>query len=155
MARMSTVEHPAEGAAESVQSTATDRQNSESTAPSAPGRAELFLTVFVAGLAVIVIEILGTRIVGPDFGVSLFVWSALLMVTLGSLAAGYYAGGVVIDRAPSGRILGIVVAAAGVLLAMVAALSQPLLGFCENLGPRGGPLISATLLFAPSLVALG
>jgi hypothetical protein len=65
--------------------------------PRSLGRAELFLTVFVTGAAALTIEILGTRIVGPTFGVSLFVWSALLAVTLGALATGYYVGGVVID----------------------------------------------------------
>ena len=58
---------------------------------------------------------------GPSFGVNLFVWSALLAVTLGSLATGYYAGGVAIDRLPSARLLGLTVIAGGVLLSPCAA----------------------------------
>lgn len=38
--------------------------------------------------------------IGRVFGVSFFVWSALLAVTLASLAAGYYLGGVLVDRRP-------------------------------------------------------
>src|SRR4051812_1459428 len=90
-------------------------------------RVELLLTVFITGAAVLTIEVLGTRIIGPVFGVSLFVWSALLAVTLASLAAGYYAGGVLIDRAPNVRVLGAVVVAAGVLLGLVRAYSHPVL----------------------------
>lgn len=123
--------------------------------PATLGRAELLLTVFITGAAALTIEILGTRIVGPSFGVSLFVWSALLAVTLGALATGYYVGGIVIDRVPSPRLLGAAVTASGVLLALVRASSHFVLLSAEGLGPRAGALVSATVLFAPSLVALG
>ena len=69
--------------------------------PQDMAKRELFLTVFATGAAVMVIEILGTRIIGPVFGIGLFVWSALLTVTLGALAVGYYAGGILADRVPS------------------------------------------------------
>jgi hypothetical protein len=116
---------------------------------------ELFGTVFLTGAAVMVIEILGTRIIGPVFGVNLFVWSALLAVTLGSLAIGYHTGGRLVDRAPSPRLLGLVVLGAGVLLGLVPALDHGVLELAEGLGPRGGPLLSAPMLFGPSLVLLG
>ena len=111
--------------------------------------------MFITGAAVLTIEVLGTRVIGPVFGVSLFVWSALLAVTLASLAAGYYAGGVLIDRAPNARVLGAVVLSGGVLLGLVRAYSHPVLRIAEGLGPRAGALVSAMLLFAPTLLALG
>ena len=118
-------------------------------------RAELFGTVFVTGAAVMTIEILGTRIIGPVFGVNLFVWSALLAVTLGSLAVGYYTGGVLVDRAPAPRLLGTIVVLAGVLLGFVPALSHPVLRLAESLGPRAGSLLAAAVLFTPCLLLLG
>ncbi len=118
-------------------------------------RTELFATVFATGAVVLVIEILGTRLIGPVFGVSLFVWAALLAVTLGSLAAGYYAGGVLVDRAPNPRLLGIAVALAGLLLSLVPILNHTVLRLTEVLGPRGGPLVAATLLFSPTFGVLG
>jgi SAM-dependent methyltransferase len=130
-------------------------KSSPELGPPPLGRGELFLTVFVTGAAALAIEILGTRIVGPSFGVSLFVWSALLAVTLGALATGYYVGGVVIDRVPTPRLLGLAVTASGVLLGLVRASSHLVLQSAERLGPRSGALISAAVLFAPSLVALG
>ena len=116
---------------------------------------ELFLTVFVTGAAVMVIEILGTRIIGPVFGIGLFVWSALLTVTLGALAVGYYAGGVLADRVASSRLMGGLVTAAGLLLGLVRLLSHSVLGATDMLGPRWGALTSAALLFAPTLSVLG
>jgi hypothetical protein len=119
------------------------------------GPAELFLTVFVTGAIVMTIEIVGTRIVGPVFGVGLFVWSALLAVTLAALASGYYAGGVLADRRLTPTLLGSVVVAAGALLAFAPFLGHGVLSVAERLGPRVGPLFAAAVLFAPALMALG
>jgi SAM-dependent methyltransferase len=118
-------------------------------------RAGLLATVFVTGAAVLLIEVLGTRIIGPVFGVSLFVWSALLVVTLGSLATGYYAGGALADRMPEPRLLGWVVLCAGGLLAVLRLVTHPVLLLAEGFGPRGGPLLAAVALFAPCLLVLG
>lgn len=116
---------------------------------------ELFITVFVLGAATMVIEIMGTRVISPVFGVGLFVWSALLSVTLGALAVGYYCGGVLADRMGDSRPLGGLALSTGVLLALVPLLSHAVLSAKEGLGPRWGALVSALLLFAPSLTAIG
>ncbi|MEO7037776.1 MAG: fused MFS/spermidine synthase [Polyangiaceae bacterium] len=116
---------------------------------------ELFLTVFTTGAAVMVIEIMGTRIIGPVFGIGLFVWSALLTVTLGALAVGYYAGGVLADRFPHPWLMGSLVSASGFLLGIVRMLCHAVLSSTEALGPRWGAFGSAALLFAPCLVTLG
>ena len=100
------------------------------------GKIELFVTIFVLGAATMVIEILGTRVIGPVFGVGLFVWSALLSVTLGALAVGYYCGGVLADRVKSMRLLGGLATASGALLALVPLLSHGVLAATEMLGPR-------------------
>lgn len=116
---------------------------------------ELFGTVFVLGAATMVIEIMGTRVIGPVFGVGLFVWSALLSVTLGALAVGYYCGGELADKTGDPRLLGGLTLSTGVLLALVPLLSHAVLSATEGLGPRWGALGSAVLLFAPSLTVLG
>ena len=55
---------------------------------------------FLTGAIVLVVEILGTRVLGPYYGASIYVWSALIGVTLGSLTLGYLAGGWAADRWP-------------------------------------------------------
>jgi hypothetical protein len=45
------------------------------------------------------IELLGTRIIAPFYGASLYVWSSLISVTMIALALGYFAGGRWADRA--------------------------------------------------------
>ena len=115
----------------------------------------MFVTVFTTGAAVMMIEIVGARVIGPVFGVGLYVWSALLTITMGALAFGYYAGGVASERAMSARLMGAVVCASGVLLALVRVLRHPILAATLPLGPRWGSLTSAALLFGPCLIALG
>lgn len=120
-----------------------------------PSQAENLSTVFITGACVMVIEVLGTRVIGPAFGVSLFVWSALLAVTLGALAAGYYLGGTLVDRRPHVTTLNAAVLLSGLVLALAPLARRHVLTATQGLGPRVGPLLSAALLFAPALVALG
>ena len=66
-----------------------------------PGRSFIYylvLTAIICGALVMVIEILGSRVIGPFFGASLFVWTSLITVTLIALAIGYAAGGVFSDK---------------------------------------------------------
>ena len=49
--------------------------------------------IFVTGGAILALELLASRILTPYFGVSLYIWSGILSITLVSLAAGYWRGG--------------------------------------------------------------
>ena len=75
------------------------RSSGVPTSPRALDIAVLGATV-LSGAAVMAVEILGTRVVAPVFGVDLFVWSALLSVTLLALAVGYLLGGRAAGRWP-------------------------------------------------------
>jgi predicted membrane-bound spermidine synthase len=66
-------------------------------AQSARRRYEAF--IFVTGGVTLALEVLSSRIMTPYFGVSLFIWSGILSITLAFLAIGYWAGG----RAASGK----------------------------------------------------
>jgi spermidine synthase len=54
---------------------------------------KLLIAVFFSGLGVMVLELVGTRVVAPYLGTSLYVWTALIGVMMGSIALGYYWGG--------------------------------------------------------------
>ena len=47
--------------------------------------------IFVTGGAILALELLASRILTPYFGVSLYIWSGILSITLVSLAPGYWA----------------------------------------------------------------
>lgn len=125
-------------------------------APSSPWfTAYLLFTSAMCGALVMVVEVLGSRVIGPYFGVSLFVWTALITVTLLSLAAGYAIGGRLADRKPSADWLFALIVASGVLVALVPILKGGVIVAATPLGLRAGALVSAFLLFGPALLLLG
>ena len=118
------------------------------------GRAGLYLTVFLTGASVMVIELLGTRMIAPFYGASLYVWSSLISVTMIALAIGYFVGGRWADRAKrTGLSLIIVLAALFTLL--IPWVTRFVLLATDPLGLRAGAFVSALVLFSPSLTMLG
>ncbi len=115
----------------------------------------LYLVVALAGGAVLALEILGTRLLGPFYGVSLYLWSALISVTLAALSLGYFLGGAWADRGPTPRRLSGLLLAAGLWIFAIPLLRDPLLGSSEGLGLRAAVLATATGLFFPPLALLG
>jgi len=115
----------------------------------------LYVIVFVSGAVVLAIEIAGTRVLGPFYGVSLFLWSALITVTLAALSVGYAVGGRWADRSPRYGVLGTVLAAAGLWLLATIWLKGPIIAAVEPIGLRGAVLAAAFLLFFPPLMLLG
>jgi spermidine synthase len=101
------------------------------------------------------IEVAGARLLGPFFGVGLFVWTALITVTLGCLAVGAAVGGSLADGDRGPDVLFGLLAAAGVAALLVPAAGPAVLAAAAPLGPRFGALAAAALLFGPSLLPLG
>jgi spermidine synthase len=112
-------------------------------------------TLFVTGAAVMAIEILGGRVIGPHFGASLYVWTALISVTLLALAGGYWAGGALADRRPEARVLFGLVVLAGALVLGTPVLRASVISLSLGAGLRLGAVLAATILFAPAFVVLG
>jgi spermidine synthase len=115
----------------------------------------LYTIVFVSGAVVLAIEIVGTRVLGPFYGVNLFLWSALITVTLAALSLGYVVGGRWADRQPRYFVLGSTLAIAGLWLLATIWLKRPVLMAVEPFGLRGAVLASAFLLFFAPLALLG
>lgn len=114
----------------------------------------LYGTVTISGAAVMMLELLGTRIIGPFYGVSLYVWSSLISVALIALALGYYLGGLVADKQTRFR-LSYAIALAGLTTAVIPLISRPILLWTNDLGLRAGAFTSALLLFSLPLTCLG
>jgi spermidine synthase len=111
--------------------------------------------VFVSGAAVLAVELLGTRVLGPFYGVSLFLWSALITVTLLALSVGYAVGGRFADRGPTLARLCYLLLGAGTWLLLLPLFQAPVLRLTEPIGLRFAVLVAAFLLFAPPLTLLG
>jgi spermidine synthase len=115
----------------------------------------VYFAVIVSGASVLAIELLGTRVIAPFYGVSLFTWSALISVTLAALSVGYALGGRWADRGPKLSRFCTIIGLAGLWIIIVPWLRTPVLAATEPLGLRAAVLIAATVLFFPPLALLG
>lgn len=115
----------------------------------------LHLVAFAVGAAVMALELLGTRMLAPVCGTSIYVWAAVITVTLASLAVGYAHGGRAADEAKDVRPLGQILLAAGLGLAVLAAVSPHVLRLLSPLDLRLAALLGSFLLFAFPLACLG
>jgi spermidine synthase len=122
-----------------------------------PHQLRLLISVFVSGAVVMGLELLGSRLLAPVFGNSIFVWGSLIGVVLAALSAGYYSGGKLADRKPDFQVLSIVIFAAGLLVIALPALAPPIFDFIVklDLGDRYSPLLATTALLGPPSLLLG
>ncbi|MDD5580858.1 MAG: fused MFS/spermidine synthase [Methylobacter sp.] len=118
------------------------------------GKTWLYLIVFSTGASVMVIELLGTRLIAPFYGASLYVWSSLISVTMIALAIGYFIGGRWADQAQRTG-LSLIIALAALFTLLIPWVTRPVLLATDPLGLRGGAFVSALVLFFPSLTLLG
>jgi len=117
----------------------------------------IYFIVFICGAVVMSFEILGSRVLAPNFGNSVFVWGSLISVFLTGLSAGYYLGGRIADIRPSSRKLGLIIIAPGVLLLTFPLYGGPLSDwiFMKDMGVRSSPLLASAILFLIPSVFLG
>lgn len=119
-------------------------------------RAELFATAFISGAVVMALEILGSRLLAPVFGNSLFVWGALIGVILAAMSSGYATGGWLADCRPGGTVLAGLLLFSGAWTLLLAWAGQPVMlsvsAWIED--PRWGPCFAASILLAPPAFGL-
>jgi len=116
----------------------------------------LFAKILITGGIVLGLELAASRVMTPFFGVSLYVWSAILSVTLIALALGYKFGGILADRLGRERTM-LFFATSGALAGMWVNLCtwtypflfRPLAGFDLVLGSI---LACVYLLFVPLVI---
>src|SRR2546421_6574074 len=85
------------------------------------------VTAFITGAVVMALEILGSRLLAPVFGNSLFVWGALIGVILAAMSSGYAFGGWVSDRYPGAPVLAGLLLFSGAWAFLTALVGQPVL----------------------------
>lgn len=103
------------------------------------------------------LEIIGGRMLSPDFGSGVFVWGSIIGVFLLSLSIGYFIGGQLSARWPTHWGLVVVIAVAAVALVPVAEWYRDISGWFALLEwhERWGSLAAATTLFLLPSCLLG
>ncbi|MGH9316019.1 MAG: spermidine synthase, partial [Thermoanaerobaculia bacterium] len=103
------------------------------------------------------LEILGSRVLAPSYGSSVYVWGSLISTFLAALAIGYALGGRLADRHPSLAILSVILSIAAVLIVPCVVWGGALLrlAVASHWDARWSALFSAIVLFLPASVAMG
>ncbi len=117
--------------------------------------ARLFLMSFVEGGALMVTEIAGAKLVAPFYGNSLYVWAAVLGLTLGGLATGYFAGAFVSRRGPRHDVLYAIMLLAALLMALMPWTAAAIMAASTGLELRLGIVLSCLVFLLPPLVCFG
>jgi spermidine synthase len=117
-------------------------------------RRYLYFTAAVTGGVIMVVEILGAKMLAPFVGLSHFVWTAQIAVTLVALAAGYYAGGKISDRSQELKWLYWAILSAGAYLGLTVLICEPVAYWCLDFNLVTGSLLASAILFFLPLALL-
>lgn len=117
----------------------------------------LEITVFLSGAVVMVLEIAGSRVMGPYVGGSTFVWTSLIGIILGALSIGYYLGGKIADKSHNPNVLSLLIVISAFFIGLTTLIKDPVLSAIQSsdLGIRMASVIGATILFTPASIFLG
>jgi len=117
----------------------------------------LEIVVFVCGAVVMIFELVGSRVLGPYFGTSIFVWTSLIGIILGSLSLGYYLGGKIADKKPSLKSLSLIIFLAAISISLTVLIKDSLLVILQNsfTDIRASSVLASLSLFLPASVFLG
>jgi len=117
----------------------------------------LELTLFICGAVVMIFELVGSRVLGPYFGTSIFVWTSLIGIILGSLSFGYYFGGKISDKKPNLNSLSIIIFLAAISIGLTIFIKDFLLTYLQMhfTDIRINSVLASLILFSPASVLLG
>lgn len=115
------------------------------------------VSVFFSGAVIMSFEILGSRILAPHFGNSVFVWGSLITVFLSGLTVGYWTGGNLADKKTDLRIFASLLVIPGILLCSFPVYADFICNWVWDLdwGPRFGSLLGSASLFLVPTIFMG
>ncbi len=115
----------------------------------------IYTVAMVEGGAVMLIELGGVNLMAPFYGSTLYVWAAVLSVTLGGLATGYFLGGKVARRYSGLLSVPWILLVGAMLVAAMPASAKLIMPITFGTGIRLGSLLSALTIIAPPLILMG
>jgi predicted membrane-bound spermidine synthase len=117
----------------------------------------LEIIVFICGAVVMAFEIIGSRMLGPYVGTSIFVWTGIIGVILLCLSLGYYYGGKIADKKPDFKLLAMIILFAGLFIGISTLIKDGLFSMLLNVfsNVKLISLLASFILFSIPSVLLG
>ncbi len=100
-------------------------------------------------------EICAAKLIETQFGISIYVWAAVLSITMLGLAAGYFIGGRLSKRAELDKLVGTLVSAAGFLLILMPIIAQSIMPFFQSFNLLLGTILSCAIFLLPLMFVFG
>ena len=114
-----------------------------------------YLLSFLEGASVMAAELLGAKMLAPYFGSSLYVWSAVLAITLGGLAVGYFVGGIISQRKNAERILYYVLIASALFLVIMPQAAKVVMVHTPSFSLSIAIIVSCLIFLFPPVFFMG
>ncbi|MCX6257386.1 MAG: fused MFS/spermidine synthase [Bacteroidia bacterium] len=115
----------------------------------------LFLVLLVEGASLMAVELMGAKLLAPFYGSSLYVWTAVLCITVLGLTLGYYSGGKLSAKYASEKILIIILCCAAMLVFALPLAATLLISITSGMGLITGICTASFLLLAPPMFCFG
>lgn len=121
----------------------------------------LYFAVFISGMTSLAVEMLASRLLGPDFGTSNLVWASIIGLILIYLTLGYFIGGRWADRSPHLRTMYLVLAWAAFTAGLPPLIARPVLWAAANafdqldIGIWAGSFAAVLVLFLIPVTLMG
>jgi spermidine synthase len=116
---------------------------------------KLYLTVFSTGAMVMILELIGSRILAPTLGTSIFIWTSLIGIILGAMSLGYYLGGKLADKNPNLKTFSSLIFNAGLFTFFILISKDIVLEISLFFGLKAGAIFAASILFVLPGILLG
>ena len=115
----------------------------------------LFLVLLIEGGALMAVELMGAKLVAPFYGNSLYVWTAVLTITVLGLTLGYYAGGRLAKKGASETTLFVVLGISAVLVLALPMTASIAIGLTKGMDLIAGICVTCILLLLPPMLCFG
>jgi spermidine synthase len=115
----------------------------------------LFLVLLIEGGALMSVELMGAKLVAPFYGGSLYVWTAVLAITVLGLTLGYYAGGRLAKKRPSETKLFAILGISALLVLALPMTASISMAVTKGMDLLAGISVTCVLLLLPPMLCFG
>lgn len=115
----------------------------------------IYSIAFFSGGIILILEILGTRILAPFYGSTIYVWTAIITITLLFLSIGYFFGGFVSDKFYNRDLLSFILFFSAFFIFIIPFIKIYVLFLSEKAGYITGVFFSSFLILSTPMILLG
>lgn len=110
----------------------------------------ILLIAFLEGFLIMGVELIGAKIIAPYYGSSFYVWTTIIGITLFSLTAGYFIGGLLSSKYKIKALIPLLALLAGIFILLMPVIAKNSLHLTLDLPILTGVVVGTILfLFLP------